>query len=206
MAILRAGAIAAVLGVGFVYSDAEARQALECEPNQPTTAETRMSPDDSAAISLGRMSAKICYNRPSLPGQPVGDSRDAPAEALRGMGVNELGIIDLSFPAAISGILVPPGSYSIYAMPSETEWTMIVNRSTSPSAESRYTADLRAQEIGRRVLPVLPALEPGEHTETFTIRFKQAGNMAVVMNLEWDDSIVYVPITVQHVMGIMPSS
>ena len=65
------------------------------------------------------------------------------------------------------GIPVQAGSYSIYTVPGEKEWTVIVNRSTSQwGIESAYTPEVQAQEVGRARVPSASTSAPGWRSAT----------------------------------------
>src|SRR5690606_41272759 len=58
--------------------------------------------------------------------------------------------LHIPFAAEIAGLRVEPGAYSIYTVPGEDEWEVIVNRSVSQwGIETQYTPEVRAQEVGR---------------------------------------------------------
>src|SRR5690606_30649800 len=100
--------------------------------------------------------------------------------------------IHLPFPAEIAGIAVEPGSYSLYTVPGQNQWTVIVNRSIDQwGIESQYTEDVRAQEVGRA--PVA-AETISEAVETFTIASEPAGTNAANLVLEWENTRVTIPI------------
>lgn len=168
-------------------------QQLACTPQRASVA-NRPSPYDSVLVTVGTRQAKICYSRPSGRGRTVFDSLVAYNELWR-TGANEPTIIHIPFAAKIAGMDVQPGSYSIYTIPVPAggEWTVIVNRSVSHwGEESRYTADVQAQEVGRA--PVSSAAI-AEHVEQFTIRSEPAGPNASNILLEWVNTRVTIPVT-----------
>jgi hypothetical protein len=163
---------------------------LACTPQRPPAA--RPSPYDSVTISIGQRQAKICYSRPFARGRMVFDSL-VPYGRIWRTGANEPTTLHIPFAADIAGIAVEPGSYSIYTIPTATDWTVVVNRSTSQwGIESRYTAEVEAQEVGRATVPSerLPEL-----VEQFTIRSEPAGDDAANLTLEWVHTRVVIPIT-----------
>ncbi len=124
---------------------------VSCEPSERMDLVGRASPYDSATIELGEGVAKVCYGRPSLKGRTMIGGEAVPYDTLWRTGANEPTTIHLNVPASIAGLEVEPGSYSLYTIPRDgTEWTLIVNRSTSQwGHESTYTEEVRAQEVGR---------------------------------------------------------
>lgn len=162
---------------------------VACAPQRPTAG--RASSYDSTAIALGGATAKVCYGRPSARGRPV-FGQLVPYGSIWRTGANEPTIVHTPVPARIAGIAVQPGSYSLYTIPGEREWTVIVNRAISQwGHESRYTAEVQAQEVGRATVPVQRTDSP---VETFQIRSAPAGAGSDLL-LEWENTRVRVPVT-----------
>jgi hypothetical protein len=152
--------------------------------------EARSSPYDSATIAVGDGAAKVCYGRPSLRGREMIGGEAVPYGRLWRTGANEPTIIHLNVPARIAGMDVEPGSYALYTIPQPgLEWTLIVNRSTSQwGHESRYSADVEAQEVGRASVP---AETLDDTVEQLTIRPADRGEG---LYLEWQNTRVLIPI------------
>ena len=92
----------------------------------------------------------------------------------------------------MAGVRVPPGVYSLYTVPGKTEWEVIVNRSiTQWGEESRYTDQVKAQELGRGKVPAVTLAEP---IETFTIRAEPGGKGTTSLVLEWEKTRVKIPV------------
>jgi hypothetical protein len=161
-----------------------------CEPSGNMELEGRSSPYDSTTIEVGEGVAKLCYGRPSLRGRTMIGGDAVPYDTLWRTGANEPSTIHLNVPATIAGLDVEAGSYSLYTVPRQgEEWTLIVNRSTSQwGHESRYTQEVREQEVGR--VPVRhEAIDPA--IEQLTFRPMEGGSGLV---LEWQNSRVHIPI------------
>jgi hypothetical protein len=162
-----------------------------CEPVERMPVAGRASPYDSTTVALGNAAAKICYGRPAAKGRTVFGGL-VPYGKLWRTGANEPTIIHLPVAASIAGIPVEPGSYSLYTVPGEREWTVIVNRSTSQwGHESRYTPEVQAQEVGRATVAAERTEAP---VESFTIRAVPAGGNASNLLLEWENARVRVPV------------
>lgn len=176
---------------------------LECrtQPGSEAVSE-RKSPFDSTRIDVAGRAAQICYSRPSAHGRVIfgSDTTGAagaplvPYGRLWRTGANEPTVLHLPFPATLAGMALTPGSYSLYTMPGETEWTLIVNRSTSQwGHEARYTGEVAAQEVGRAPVPVE---RMDQHVESFTVRSEPTSAGADIL-LEWERMRVRIPIRAQ---------
>ena len=140
---------------------------LHCTPAPQVPVPGRASPYDSVAVPIGADTALLCYGRPSMKGRTIFGGL-IPFGQLWRTGANEPTLLHRPVAATIAGMPVEAGSYSIYTMPGEKEWTIIVNRSTSQwGIESQYTPEIAAQEVGRATVPAAPTSAP---VEQFTIR------------------------------------
>lgn len=176
---------------------------LACEPSERMDVVGRTSPYDSVTIDVGEGTAKVCYGRPALKGRTMIGGDAVPFDTLWRTGANEPTTIHLSVPARIAGLDVEPGSYSLYTIPREgTEWTLIVNRSTSQwGHESTYTDEVRAQEVGRvdvRAEAIESPVEqltirPVEEGESEDEEIGGAGAQGLL--LEWQNTRLHIPIT-----------
>ncbi len=108
-------------------------------------------------------------------------------------GANEPTMFHTSAALAIAGIRVPAGSYSLYTVPGESEWQIIVNRSiTQWGAERYYTAEVQAQEVGR---VTAKSGQTEDHVETFTIRSTPTAEGNALLILEWERTRVEIPVS-----------
>src|SRR5919107_4772277 len=115
----------------------------------------RQSPLDSLTFTAGGQTVKVCYGRPSAKGRKMIGGENVPYGKLWRTGANEPTVIFTPVALEIAGIKVAPGKYSLYSVPGEKEWEIIVNRSTSQwGHESTYTKEVQAQEVGRGRAPV----------------------------------------------------
>lgn len=173
--------------------DADPAAALVCTPQQESV-EGRASPYDSVTVRLDAFAAKVCYGRPAMRERAIfgpGEEVLVPYGQLWRTGANEPTTVHVSSDAEIAGLPVGAGAYSIYTIPSESEWTVIVNRSTSQwGYEPMYTPEVEAQEVGRATVRVEPLAEA---VERFTIRAEPDADSAELL-LEWERTRVRIPI------------
>ena len=165
---------------------------VACTPQRPwEQVKKRVSPYDSTELRLAGQRALVCYSRPSLRGRHMIGGEAVPYGKLWRTGANEPTILHLPVAATVAGIRVEPGSYSLYTVPTEKEWTVIVNRSTKQwGIENQYTAEIKAQEVGRAQLKAETVQQP---VEQFTIRSQPVKGGADLV-LEWEHSRVKIPV------------
>jgi hypothetical protein len=182
--------MAALIGLSAATSAQQSAVALQCTPQRPTT--NRPSPYDSLKIRMGARQALLCYGRPSAGGRIMIGGAAIPFGKLWRTGANEPTIIHLAFPAMIAGIPVQPGSYSIYTVPNEDEWDVIVNRSVSQwGIERDYTDAIKAQEIGRGKAR---SERLTQHVEKLVFRSENMTSNGIDLLLEWEKTRVRIPI------------
>jgi hypothetical protein len=152
----------------------------------------RLSPLDSLTFHVGGHPVKICYGRPSARGRTMIGGRDVPYGRLWRTGANEPTMIHTTAPITVAGIELEKGSYSLYTLPGEEEWILILNSSITQWGHiASYNYKVKEQEIGRAVLE---RGWPETHVETMTFRTEPRSGNQVILVLEWEQSRVRIPI------------
>jgi hypothetical protein len=154
--------------------------------------EGRQSPLDSLTFTVAKQTVKVCYGRPSARGRTMIGGTAVPYSKLWRTGANEPTVIFTPVALEIAGVKVQPGKYSLYSVPGEKEWQIIVNRSTSQwGHENEYTKAVEAQEVGRGKVPAERVSAP---VETFTISPDPASGETRRLVLTWEKTRVAIPI------------
>jgi hypothetical protein len=152
----------------------------------------RKSPLDAVEIALEDVHAKLCYGRPSLAGRRMLGGDAVPYGQLWRLGANEPTTLHLDRPARLAGLVLLPGSYSLYAIPEPDAWRFVVNRSTRQwGLESEYTPEIAAREVGRVAARVEPLPAP---VETLTVRAVPTVLGALELVFEWETARVRLPL------------
>jgi hypothetical protein len=154
--------------------------------------ERRQSPRDSVSFQVGGAAVKVCYSRPSARGRTMIGGEAIPYGRLWRTGANEATMLIATGDLMVAGVHVPAGIYSLYTVPGEREWEVIVNRSYMQwGHESAYTDSVRAMEVGRGRVPVQAVAAP---IEQFTIRAEPLRGRGAMLVLEWERSRVAIPV------------
>jgi hypothetical protein len=90
----------------------------------------------------------------------------------------------------IGDLQVPAGKYTLFTLPGETEWTLIVNKQTGQWG----TAYDQAQDLGRTKMTVTQLAQPREE---MTIAIRPGSGGQGVLAVEWESTSATVPITVR---------
>lgn len=175
---------------GDVGGDAPLQQvAVACSPSENMPVAGRSSPYDSTAFNVAGQRSLVCYGRPSVRERTIFGGL-VPYGQIWRTGANEPTVIHLPVAASIAGIDVEPGSYSLYTVPGEQEWEVVVNASTSQwGIESQYSS-VESQEVGRATVPAESTDGP---VEVFEIQAEQQGDAAELV-LEWENTRVRIPV------------
>lgn len=123
----------------------------------------RLSPHETVSGEIGGKKFSIFYGRPYLKGRQVGNEV-APFGKVWRLGADEATKLTLASAAEIgNGLKLPAGSYSLFAIPGSSEWTMIVNKTADQWGAFDYDSK---QDMGRFTVPVQKLSTPAEQ---FTI-------------------------------------
>lgn len=180
--------VAPVMATLFVAAPVLAQEDGCVTEAGPEALAGRASPLDSISFSVDGQTVKVCYGRPVARGRTMIGGSAVPLGQLWRTGANEPAMIHTPVALSIAGVQVGPGTYSLYTVPGESEWEIIVNRSYAQwGHEGRYTPEVAAQEVGRGNAPVS---SPAEYRESFTITHS-AGHLV----LEWENTQVRVPVS-----------
>jgi hypothetical protein len=151
----------------------------------------RTSPRDSLAFQAGGAVVKVCYSRPSSRGRTMIGGTSVPYGKVWRTGANEATMIHTTGHLVVAGIHLDAGTYSLYTVPGEREWEVIINRSYMQwGHESTYTDSVRAQEVGRGRVP---AQHVDQAIEQFTMRAERQADGDANLILEWEHSRVAIP-------------
>jgi hypothetical protein len=147
-------------------------------------AQGRVSPHMRLTFPYDGGQGLLCYGAPSARGRTIMGALVPYHEPWR-MGADEATTIHLTAPASIGGVELPPGSYSLYAVPAEGEWEFFVNTNWQRSG-TPIDATVRESEIAS--FAVVP--EPTNSVvESLTFRFEDGG---IVM--EWENTRLRIPV------------
>ena len=131
----------------------------------------------------------IDYSRPSVKGRKIFGGLVPYGQVWR-TGANAATTLKTDADLTIGGTNVPAGTYTLYTIPEEKKWTLIINKQTGQWG----TAYDEKQDLARVDMKVSKNASP---TEQFTIGFDQTGATAAVLKLDWADTIAKVDVKEQ---------
>lgn len=130
----------------------------------------------------------VTYGRPYKKGRVIFGELVKYGEVWR-TGADEATVVTFNKDAQFAGHPVKAGSYTLFTIPKENEWTIILN-----SKLEQWGAYDYEKNKDKDVLQVnVPAKKTNNIVEQHTIRFTPENNMII----EWDQTQVEVPVVVQ---------
>jgi hypothetical protein len=129
---------------------------------------------------------RVIYSRPQKNGRIVfGELIEY--GAIWRLGANEATELELFKDAKIGTTKVKKGRYTLYAIPQQEKWTIILNRDTDTWGAFKY-------DIKKDVVRIdIKTEKQAETTESYTMFFEKQGN-AVNLNIYWDNYKAALPI------------
>lgn len=144
------------------------------------------SPMDVAAYpSSYRVSdkvVKVTYSRPQLKGRSLG--KLAPAGKVWRTGANEATEITFYKDVNFGGAPIKAGTYTMYAIPGDKEWTIIISKQLNVWGSYFYKDSQDVARVKGKVS------KSDDNIEAFSIAFGDDKTMY----LGWGDTIVSVPV------------
>jgi hypothetical protein len=135
------------------------------------------SPHASVTQTVGLTDITIDYSSPGVKGREIW-GKVVPYDQLWRAGANSATKITFSKDVTISGTNVPKGTYSLFIIPSKTEWTVILNKNIHASTGD-YKQD---QDLAR--IKVTPVAIPMRERLAYTI--SDFNNEVATIAMEWE--------------------
>lgn len=157
------------------------------------------SPPTVLKQQVGITDIEITYNRPSMKGRQVFGGLVPYGEIWR-TGANNATRIAFSTPVKFGGADVPAGTYELFSIPNEKEWTVILQAPQEKPQWGSYAYDPK-NDVARVTAPVASLAAP---SETFWIGLNDLRDNSATLNFTWEKTRVSVPITVDTVGLLAP--
>jgi len=145
------------------------------------------SPYAEVMQRIGLTDITVKYSRPGVKERTIFGDLEAYGEIWR-TGANSATKIELSTDANIGGTDVRAGTYSIFSIPGETEWKVMINTDTKAS-EGSYKAENNVAEITLKGVK-------NAMVETMTFSFANVSEEEAQLVFEWENIKWMIPIKV----------
>lgn len=179
----------AVATAALVSTSAPAQQTARLDFPQP-------SPTSTLKQHVGLTDIEIVYSRPSAKGRTVFGGLVPYGQVWR-TGANGSTTISFSTPVKLNGTDIPAGKYSLFTIPGESEWTVIINKDTK-SSPFAYNASNDVARITTQSADI------AEHVETFGIMIDAIRDDSALIDLIWEHTAVPIHLTLDLVNTLQP--
>jgi len=136
------------------------------------------SPQATVEGKLGSVNVKIVYCQPSARGRKIMGGLVPYAEVWR-TGANDATTIEFDKPVKLEGKDLAAGKYSLFTIPNENEWTIIINKDAKQWGAFKYK-----QESDVLRVTVKPTKTPSM-VETFNISLGKDD-----VQMKWENTAV----------------
>jgi len=152
------------------------------------------SPPAETSVTVGGKTLSIKYSAPSVRGRQIfGDgglvSHD-PTYPVWRTGANAATTFHTDADLDIGGLAVPKGDYTLFTLVNTNPWQLIVSKLTKEWGLA-YKQD---QDLGRVKMAMS---KPASPVETLKITLSAAGANGAKLQIEWENVVASVPITVK---------
>lgn len=159
-------------------------------------------PDASPAATVkqrvGLTDIEVNYNRPGVKGRKIFGGLVPYGEVWR-TGANTATKITFSTNVKLNGTAIPAGTYELFTIPGQTEWTVIVHKNMSQWGAYAYDAK---NDVAR--ITAKPAASMMNAVESFSIGFSDLHNDSATLNLTWEKTRVPLKLEVDVVGQLVP--
>ena len=157
--------------------------------------QAQQSPPQETSVTIGGKRLLVKYSAPSVRGSkifgPGGLLSNDPTYPVWRVGANDATALHTDADLTIGTLAVPKGDYTLYALVSDPDnWQLIVSKETGQSGLD-YHPNL---DLGRVRMTMS---KPPKLIEMHKITLSAAGGNAAKLQLEWENHVASVPITVK---------
>lgn len=146
----------------------------------------RASPRATNSQVVGDTDISIVYHRPNVKERKVWGELVPLGQVWR-TGANEATVFEVNNDVMINGQKLPKGKYSLHTIPTETEWTIIFNKTWNQWGSFSY--DEKQDALRVKVKPTA-----GDFKETMAIEFEAVNPNSTQVVIVWEK--LRVPFTV----------
>lgn len=148
----------------------------------------RASPNASVSQTIGVTEVTISYGRPGVRGRKIWGGLVPYGQVWR-TGANEATTISFTRDVLIEGQKLPAGTYALFTIPNENEWTIIFNK--NPKQWGAFDHDPQQDVLRVKVKP-----QAADHEEWMNVSFRDLSRDSATLVLRWEK--IAVPFRVQE--------
>lgn len=173
--------------------------ALIAAPASAELKTPRPSPNATVTQVIGLTDSKITYSRPSVKGRAIWGGLVPYGQPWR-TGANEATTVTFSSDVTVQGQKLPAGTYSLYTVPTEGEWTVVLNKGTELPSSDKFKKEDDVVRV--QVKPQMVA----DSQESMSLGFENVKLESADLVLRWEKLRLPVAIGVQTVTPFLASA
>lgn len=148
----------------------------------------RISPHEQTSATFEGKKITIEYGRPYKKGREIFGGL-VPWDKVWRTGADEATVFTTDAELMIGSLHVPKGTYSLFTIPEQESWTLIVNKVAKQWGAFKYE---ESQDLGRVKMKV----SEGPELEQFTISINNTGGNRGDITMKWNKTVAVVPIMI----------
>src|SRR5665213_4418639 len=164
----------------------------------PTVDFPAASPACTVKQRIGLTDIEVVYSRPGVKDRTVFGGIIPYGQVWR-TGANQATKITFSTPVELEGTDIPAGTYALFTIPGEDEWTIIISTNANQWGAFQYN---QKDDFAR--FKVTPVTLPGTAIETFAIEFNHIRDESALLELVWEKTVVPIHLKVEVADKLVP--
>ncbi len=150
------------------------------------------SPSPTATLSqkVGLTDVSIEYSRPSMKGRKIFGNL-VPYGKIWRTGANMATKLTFGDDVKIAGKDLKAGTYALFTIPGEKEWTVILSKNANQSGTGSYKEEEDALRVTIAAIDIAPI-----KVETFLINIEDIKATSALIEILWESTVVQVPLEV----------
>ncbi|MGP8021496.1 MAG: DUF2911 domain-containing protein [Limisphaerales bacterium] len=156
------------------------------------------SPACTLKQRVGLTDIEVDYSRPGVKNRTIFGGIGPYGQVWR-TGANQATRLTFSTPVKLEGHEIPAGTYALFTIPGENEWTIVINKDANQWGAFQYN---EKDDVVR--FKVTPVTLMDTRIETFTIEFNHIRDESAVLNLVWDNTVAPIRLEVEVASKLVP--
>ncbi|MGA9779959.1 MAG: DUF2911 domain-containing protein [Verrucomicrobiia bacterium] len=156
------------------------------------------SPACTLKQRVGLTDIEVDYSRPGVKNRTIFGGIVPYGQVWR-TGANQATRLTFSTPVKLEGHEIPAGTYALFTIPGENEWTIVINKDANQWGAFQYN---EKDDVVR--FKVTPVTLMDTRIETFTIEFNHIRDESAVLNLVWDNTVAPIRLEVEVASKLVP--
>ena len=144
------------------------------------------SPTAEIEQAIGLTKVEVSYSRPGVKGRTIFGDLVAYGKLWR-TGANSATTIKTESDIMLAGKSLKKGTYSVFTIPGESEWTIIIN-SDATASTNKYAED---KDIMRFTVK---SSKTAVKVESFTMLFSNLTNDSADWQIMWENTMITIPV------------